>query len=85
MLAFFRPPFFSDAAFGLVLGQIGHVLAAVLDRLRVAAKETGYVFHTTVAKFHRLHGCIATSVFFRQGFIEVLHVAFHGQRITDHD
>ena len=85
MLAFFRPPFFSDAAFRLVLGQVGHVLAAVLDGLRITAEKTGNVFHTTVAKFHSLHGSIATSVLFRQGFIEMFHVAFNGQGIADHD
>jgi hypothetical protein len=85
MLAFLRPPFFSDAALSLVPGQFGHLFAAMPDGLRVTAEELGDVFHATMAEFLGLHGCVATSVLFRQGFIEQLHVAFHGRRIVDHD
>ena len=84
MLAFFLPPFFSDATLSLVCGQRGYVLVTMFDGLRITSEKVGNVLHTAMAEFLSFHGCVPTSVFFRQGVIEQLHMAFDGPRVGDH-
>jgi hypothetical protein len=70
---------------GIVRGQFGHVLATVFDGLRITLEEAGEVLHAAVAKLFRFHGCVATSVFFRERFIKRFHVAFNGRWIMIHE
>ena len=64
MLADFRPPFFSDAALGLVLGKLCQVCLAMLHRLGIATKEPGDIRQATMSYFFRLDRRIPPSVFF---------------------
>src|SRR5215207_6305138 len=84
MLADFRPPFFSDAASSLVLGQSGDVGFALSHRVRVAAKEPNHVRHSPVPDLDRLDRRIPPPILLRQRTIQRLHPLLDLHRITIH-
>src|SRR5437762_13765656 len=84
VLAFLRPPFFSNPSLRLTVRPLVDVLAALTNRLWIAIEQLGDVLSAAVSEFLRFHRGIAPAIFLGQGIIKYLHVIFHATRIGLH-
>src|SRR5882672_6896017 len=75
-LADLPPPFFSDAARGLVLRKLGQVFLPMPHCLRVATEELGDIGQAAMLHFLRLNRRIPPPVLLRQRTIQGLHPLF---------
>ena len=75
---------FRSAAGGLVRGQLGQILVAVADGLRIAAKQLGHILDSAVAKLFGFNSRVASPIFFRQRIIKPLHVPLRGGWVSHH-
>src|ERR1700749_886184 len=75
-LAGLRPPFFSDAAFGLVARQLLDVRRAVANRVRITAEQVGDVLPAAMPQLLRLHRRIPPPVLLGEGLVQLQHVPF---------
>ena len=84
MLAFFRPPFFSDATLGLVRRQLLDVLRSVMNRVRIAIEQLGYILHPAMPELLRLHRRIPPTILLGQRAVQLHHVPLYRGCITHH-
>src|SRR5438045_2002045 len=77
MLAFLRPPFFSDAASGLVLGKYGKIFSALTHGIRIASQDRAYIFQSSVTQLCRFHRRVSPPVLFGKRIIKSFHLIIY--------
>src|SRR5688572_647562 len=83
-LAGLRPPFFSDAALGLVLRELPQVFRAMPDRFGITFEQLGDVRDAAMSHLHRFHRGVTSPILLRQRPIKRLHPPLHIHRIAIH-